>query len=45
MAQAMEGEGDIEAAITQYEAIREDWEDPDYVAQKVKRLRKRRKTR
>ncbi len=45
MAQAMEGGGDIEAAISEYEAIREDWEDPDYVAQKVKRLKERRKSR
>ena len=41
MAQAMEGEGDLEAAIEQYQAMEKDWEDSDYVAQKVERLRKR----
>jgi outer membrane protein assembly factor BamD (BamD/ComL family) len=41
MAQAMEGEGNLGAALAQYEAIREDWEDPDYIAQKVERIRKR----
>jgi len=41
MAQAMEGEGNLEGALGVYEAMREDWEDPDYVAEKVERLRKR----
>jgi len=41
MAQAMEGEGDLGAALVQYEAIREDWEDPEYIDQKVERLKKR----
>jgi TolA-binding protein len=41
MAQAMEGAGDIGAALAQYETIREDWEDPEYIAQKMERLRKR----
>jgi TolA-binding protein len=45
MAQAREGEGDIDGALSEYEAIREYWEDPDYVAQKVKRLKERQKTR
>ena len=45
MAQAMEGKGDFEAAIEQYEEMQKDWEDPDYVSQKVERLRKRRNTR
>ncbi len=41
MAQAMEGEGDLGAALVQYEAIREDWDDPEYIARKVERLKKR----
>jgi tetratricopeptide (TPR) repeat protein len=41
MAQAMEGEGNLEGALGVYEAMREDWEDPDYVGAKVERLRKR----
>lgn len=45
MAQAMEGEGDLEAALAQYEAIREDWEDPEFIGEKVERLNQRLKTR
>lgn len=45
MAQAMEGEGDLEAALAQYEAIRGDWEDPGFIAQKVERLKERLKAR
>lgn len=41
MAQAMEGMGDLGAALVQYETIRADWEDPEYIDQKVERLRKR----
>lgn len=41
IAQAKEGEGDLEAALEQYEAIRGDWEDPTYVDGKVERLKKR----
>src|SRR3990172_4813554 len=41
MAQAMEGEGNLEGALAVYEAMREDWEDPEYVAEKVERLKKR----
>lgn len=41
MAQAMEGEGNLGAALAQYEAIREDWEDPEYIARKVERIKKR----
>lgn len=41
MAQAMEGKGDLEGALEQYEAIRDDWEDPVYIAEKLSRLRKR----
>jgi len=44
VAQAMEGEGDLGAAIAQYEAIQGDWEDPEYIARKVERLKKRLKT-
>lgn len=43
LAQAMEGDGDYPGALEQYEAIRNDWEDPGYIAEKVDRLRKRRK--
>lgn len=41
IAQAMEGEGDLESALAHYEAIGEDWEEHGYVEQKVKRLRER----
>ena len=41
MAQAMEGMGDLGAALSQYETIRPDWEDPEYIDRKVERLRKR----
>lgn len=41
MAQAREGQGDLAAALLLYEAIREDWEDPGFIAGKVERLRKR----
>ena len=43
LAQAMEGEGDYTGALEQYEAIRDDWEDPGYVTEKIGRLRKRMK--
>jgi hypothetical protein len=33
--------GNLEGALGVYEAMREDWEDPDYVREKVERLRKR----
>lgn len=45
MAQAMEGEGDLEAALVQYEAIREDWDDPEFIGKKVERLKQRLETR
>jgi outer membrane protein assembly factor BamD (BamD/ComL family) len=41
MAQAMEGKGDLAGAVTQYEAIGDDWEDPVYLSEKLSRLRKR----
>lgn len=41
MAQSFEGQGRIEDAVEQYEAIRNDWEDPEYVADKISRLRRR----
>ncbi len=41
MAQAREGQGDLAAALSLYEAIREDWEDPEFIAGKVERLKKR----
>jgi len=43
LAQAMEGEGDYPGALEQYEAIRDDWEDPGYIEEKIGRLRKRMK--
>lgn len=43
LAQAMEGDGNYPGALEQYEAIRNDWEDPDYVEEKIARLRKRMK--
>jgi TolA-binding protein len=41
MAQALEGLGKLGAAVEQYEAIRNDWEDPAYVAEKIDRLKRR----
>ncbi len=45
LAQAMEGEGNLEEALVQYEAIREDWEDPEFIGKKVERLHQRLKKR
>jgi len=45
MAQAREGQGDLASALLLYEAIREDWEDPAFIAGKVERLKKRLKSR
>jgi TolA-binding protein len=44
MAQAREGQGDLAAALLLYEAIREDYEDPEFIAGKVERLKKRLET-
>jgi len=41
MGQALEGQGQLAAAVEQYEAIRDDWEDPAYAREKVARLRRR----
>jgi outer membrane protein assembly factor BamD (BamD/ComL family) len=41
MAQALEGKGDLAGAVRQYEAIGDDWDDPDYLVEKLSRLRKR----
>ena len=41
MAQSLEGMGQLGAAVEQYEAIRNDWEDPAYVAEKIDRLKRR----
>jgi TolA-binding protein len=38
MAQSLEGMGDLEGAIAQYEALREDADNPEYVAEKIARL-------
>jgi hypothetical protein len=45
MAQALEGMGQPGAAVEQYEAIRNDWEDPAQVAEKIERLKSRMKER
>lgn len=41
MAQALEGLGRLSAAVEQYEAIGNDWEDPAYIAEKIDRLKGR----
>lgn len=41
VAQSLEGMGDLEGAIAQYEALRGDWGDPAYVAEKIERLKGR----
>lgn len=41
MAQSLEGRGDLPGAIGQYEAIRNDWDDPGYIAGKIQRLKAR----
>jgi len=41
IAQAMEGSGNYPGAVREYEAIRKDWEDPNYIEEKIRRLRKR----
>jgi TolA-binding protein len=45
MAQSLEGMGQLGAAVEQYEAIRNDGEDPAYVAEKIERLKNRTKAR
>jgi hypothetical protein len=37
----MEGLGRLSAAVEQYEAIGNDWEDPAYLAEKIDRLKSR----
>ncbi|HZD54903.1 MAG TPA: tetratricopeptide repeat protein [Candidatus Aquicultoraceae bacterium] len=39
MAQAMEGAGDLDGAIGQYEALRGEWDDPAYIEGKIRRLK------
>ncbi len=39
--QSLEGMGRYAEALSQYEAIGEDWEDPSYVAEKIRWLRER----
>jgi TolA-binding protein len=41
MAQSLEGMGDLQGAIAQYEALRGDAGDPAYVAEKIERLKGR----
>ena len=41
MAQSLEGMGDFQGAIAQYEALRGDADDPAYVAEKIERLKAR----
>jgi TolA-binding protein len=43
MAQALEGSGQLSAALEQYEAMRGDAEDPAHLAEKISRLKKRMK--
>jgi len=45
MAQALEGMGELSAAVEQYEAIRSDWDDPEYIAGKIARLKGRLRAR
>jgi len=41
VAQSLEGRGNLAGAIAQYEALRGDWDDPRYVAEKIDRLKGR----
>lgn len=41
IAQALEGQGELAAALEQYLAIGSDGEDPDFLAEKIARLKKR----
>jgi TolA-binding protein len=41
VAQSLEGSGDLQGAIAQYEALQENWDDPQYIAGKIDRLRSR----
>ncbi|TRZ98575.1 MAG: hypothetical protein D4R80_04830 [Deltaproteobacteria bacterium] len=41
MAQSLEGMGDLQGAIAQYEALREDADNPEYVTEKIERLKAR----
>jgi len=41
VAQSLEGRGDLRGAIDQYVALQDSWEDPQYVAGKIERLKER----
>jgi len=41
VAQSLEGSGDLRGAIVQYEELREYWDDPQYIAGKIDRLKDR----
>jgi TolA-binding protein len=41
VAQSLEGRGDLSGAISQYEALRKSWDDPEYIAGKIDRLKDR----
>jgi len=41
MAQSLEGMGDLQGAIAQYEALQGDEGDPAHVAEKIERLKAR----
>lgn len=41
VAQSLEGMGDIAGALAQYEALRGEWDDPEYIEGKIERLSKR----
>ena len=43
IAQALERGGNYAGAVREYEANRNDWEDPGYIGEKIRRLRKRKK--
>lgn len=41
MAQSLEGMGDLDGALAQYEALRGEWDDPGYIEEKIERLKRR----
>jgi len=41
VAQSLEGMGDVAGALAQYEALRGEWDDPEYIEGKIARLKDR----
>jgi hypothetical protein len=41
VAQSLEGKGDLPKAIEQYETLRNDWDNPGYIAGKIDRMKAR----